>query len=83
MVSHELRAPPGVIRGWSKPLREGGAGGGGHQGLGLSTARQIIEARGGTVVAESPGAGHGAASRVRPPLAPAVDQLPPRGTVTW
>jgi hypothetical protein len=41
--------------------------------------RQIVEAHGGTVEAESPGAGRGAAFRVRLPLAPGVDHLPPVG----
>ena len=63
-------------QGWS-------AGGGRHQGLGLglSIVRQIIEAHGGTVEAESPGLGRGATFRVRLPLAPAVERLPPAGDV--
>jgi signal transduction histidine kinase len=45
-------------------------------GLGLSIVRHLVEAHGGTVEAESAGAGRGATFRVRLPLSPAGDPHP-------
>lgn len=63
-----------------EPFRQGesaGAGRHGGLGLGLSIVRQLVEAHGGTVEAESPGEGRGATFRVRLPLAPADSHVPP------
>jgi signal transduction histidine kinase len=61
-------------------LRQG-KGEGDHRreglGLGLSIVRHLVEAHGGTVEAESPGAGRGATFRISLPLAPAGDHHPP------
>jgi len=60
-------------------FRQGkGAGDRRHEGLGLglSIVRHLVEAHGGTVEAESPGAGRGATFRVNLPLAPVGHRAP-------
>jgi signal transduction histidine kinase len=60
-------------------FRQGkGAGDRRHEGLGLglSIVRHLVEAHGGTVEAESPGADRGATVQVNLPLAPVGDRAP-------
>jgi signal transduction histidine kinase len=59
-------------------FRQGESAGTGRRrglGLGLSIVRHLVEAHGGSVEAESPGAGRGATFRVRLPLAPADSRV--------
>ncbi|HEU4596509.1 MAG TPA: ATP-binding protein [Pyrinomonadaceae bacterium] len=61
-------------------FRQGESAGAGRSrglGLGLSIVRHIVEAHGGKIEAESPGAGRGATFRVRLPLAPDGEHVPP------
>ncbi len=48
----------------------------GGLGVGLSLVRRLVEMHGGTVMAESSGAGEGSTLTIRLPLAPVVAQLP-------
>jgi PAS domain S-box-containing protein len=51
-----------------EPFRQHASGGSGGLGLGLAIARSLIELHGGTIEAESEGAGRGATFRIRLPL---------------
>jgi signal transduction histidine kinase len=51
----------------------------GGVGLGLSIARELVEAHGGRITAESEGPGHGATFVITLPLASALDERPANG----
>jgi signal transduction histidine kinase len=51
----------------------------GGVGLGLSIARELVEAHGGRITAESEGPGHGATFIITLPLASALDERPANG----
>jgi signal transduction histidine kinase len=59
--------PPDVLPHIFEPFRHHGEGGG--LGIGLNVARRLVELHGGTITAQSAGAGHGAEFLITLPLA--------------